>query len=168
LIRTKQKPEVVKVDEENQDALLKFVREYPNERYLGSDPPCIENVIAAGVRGRGQLVGLAVYLTSARRVPPDDVLQQLLELNEKKNQPKFRKRELKKIVKNVADQGGAPICNAFEALCGPQACALRGPFYRCWDCKTLVSSKDPVRCPRCGRMILYKPRSERAKLVRAI
>lgn len=154
--------------EENEDTLVKFIHTYLDEPYLGSDPPCIEKVIETGVHNRGQLVCLAVYLISARRVPPDDVLQQLLELNEKKNQFKFAKRELKKIVKNVADQGGAPICNAFGALCNPSTCALRGPFYRCCACKTLVSSKDPVRCPRCGCKILSKPRSERVKLVRAI
>lgn len=154
---------------ERKDAFVGYIHTYPDEPYLGSDPPCIEKITENKIRDRyhSWAVGLVMYLSRVRRLPHKGVLDHLQRWNEK-NWPPFEERELKQVVEDMAPRV-LEACSIFRKLCNRQMCALSGPFYRCMNCDTLISSKEPApRCPKCGWKVFYKPRTNRVRRVKAI
>jgi len=156
---------------EDKDAFVGYIRAYLDEPYLGSDPPCIDKMMNdEGARGRERKewgLGLANYLVNVRQLPVGKALDYINNWNGKNRSPLTR-TELEQIG-DVALRGVLPFCHIFKRLCNRGMCALAGPFYRCFNCNTSISSKEPVlRCPKCSGKIVYKPRSKRVKRVKAI
>lgn len=157
---------------EDGDVFVGYVLAYPDERYLGSDPPCIDKMMdEERARGRERKEwgrGLANYLVNVRRLPAGEALDYISNWNRKNRSP-LTQAGLEQIVGDVASRGVLPFCHIFRRLCNRGMCALAGPFYRCLNCNALISSKESApRCPRCGGKIAYKPRTDRVRRVEAI